>query len=94
MNILSGYRSPQHNAIVGGAQRSQHVEGRAADITVGGVLPSQVHRTILRLFDAGAIEIGGLGLYLGWVHVDVRPRPANGHLAHWTGTKIGDEIPA
>jgi uncharacterized protein YcbK (DUF882 family) len=90
--ILSGYRSPDHNAIVGGAQRSQHMQGRAADITVEGVAPSDVHSTVLRLFRASSLEIGGLGLYPGWVHIDIRPRPTDGHLAQWTGAKVGDEV--
>lgn len=91
ITILSGYRSPAHNAAVGGAQRSQHMEGRAADITVDSTAPSDVHAALLRLFEAGEIEIGGLGLYPSWVHVDVRPRPVNGHLARWTGTGVGSE---
>jgi uncharacterized protein YcbK (DUF882 family) len=92
ITILSGYRSPAHNQAVGGASASQHMEGRAADITVEGFAPSDVHRALLQLFQAGKIEIGGLGRYPGWVHVDVRPRPASGHLAQWEGTKVGDEV--
>lgn len=92
ITILSGYRSPAHNAAVGGASASQHMEGRAADITVEGFAPSDVHQALFQLFAAGKIEIGGLGKYPGWVHVDVRPRPESGHLAQWEGTKVGDEV--
>ena len=92
VHILSGYRSPGHNAAVGGAKQSQHMAGRAADITVEGVAPAEVHATLLRLFHAGAIEIGGIGIYPSWVHVDVRPRPSGGHLAQWSGSKLGDEV--
>lgn len=92
MTILSGYRSPAHNAAVGGAKASQHMEGRAADITVQGVTPVEVHAMILQLYRQGAIKIGGLGLYDGWVHVDIRDQDPTGHLAQWTGTKIGDEV--
>jgi hypothetical protein len=91
ITILSGYRSPAHNAAVGGAQRSQHMDGRAADITVEGTAPSDVHTALLELFGLGEIEIGGLGIYPGWVHVDVRPRPPSGHLARWVGTGVGSE---
>lgn len=91
ITILSGYRSPQHNAEVGGAKQSQHMEGRAADITVDGMAPSDVHAQILELFNAGKLEkLGGLGLYDSWVHLDVRPW--QGHLCQWTGCKIGDEV--
>ena len=34
MIISSGYRCPPHNARVGGAARSLHMEGRAADVIV------------------------------------------------------------
>jgi len=92
ITIVSGYRSPSHNAAIGGAKQSQHMAGRAADVTVDGVEPSAVHAALLGLFRAGAIEIGGLGLYPSWVHVDVRPRPQSGHLCQWTGARVGDEV--
>lgn len=91
VRITSGYRSPAHNAKVGGAQHSQHMEGKAADIEIDGMLPSAVHKVILDLYGSGAIEIGGLGVYPNWCHVDIRDR-INGHLAQWTGTKIGSEV--
>lgn len=92
IKIISGYRSPAHNAAVGGAKASQHMQGRAADIAVDGIVPSEVHAKLLELAQTGEVSIGGLGLYPGWVHVDVRPRPADGHLAQWMGGKIGDEV--
>jgi len=93
ITILSGYRTPAHNKALrdadgsgsGVAKNSQHVQGRAADITVEGIAPSDVHRAALKLIRSGAMQAGGLGLYRGWVHIDVRPRPADGHLAQWTG---------
>lgn len=33
--VVSGYRTPEHNRDVGGATRSQHVQGRAIDLRVG-----------------------------------------------------------
>lgn len=79
ITILSGYRTPTYNAAVGGVPKSQHLEGRAADIRVAGLAPPQVYDAALRLYGLGRIEIGGLGLYPGWVHLDVRPGP----LARW-----------
>lgn len=91
VHILSGYRSAAHNQAVGGVPHSQHLQGRAADIVVDGVEPVVVHAHVGQLFNAGQIEIGGLGLYPSFVHVDIRPRPADGHLAQWTGSGFGSE---
>lgn len=36
--------------------------------------------------------VGGIGWYPGkWVHIDVRPKPADGHIARWEGQGIGAE---
>jgi hypothetical protein len=88
IRIVSGYRSPAHNTAVGGASASQHMEMRAADIEVEGMAPSDVHAVILDMVATGSIYLGGLGLYTGWVHVDVRARPDDGHLARWTGPGV------
>ena len=91
ITILCGFRSPSYNAKLiaqghhGVASGSQHVEGRAADITVAGMAPSDVHAAILALEADGQVpQLGGLGIYPGWVHVDVRPRVPAGHLARWS----------
>lgn len=65
--VRSGYRCPQHNHHVGGAEDSQHVYGQAADL----VQPVSEH-------DAQSAGFRGLGLYRGRViHVDTRRRPAS-----------------
>ena len=51
--------------------------GNAADITVDGMQPSAVHDFLTKNMDK---EIGGMGKYKGFTHVDVR----QGH-ARWTG---------
>lgn len=61
--IVSGYRSPATNKAAGGAARSYHLRGRAADLPAGLVRPEQA-------ISAGA---GGIGVRDGWVvHVDDR----------------------
>lgn len=72
-----GYRTPEWNerhraAGHGAAVHSQHMEGLAADIRHATRSPLDVHSALLRLHDAGKIRIGGLGLYTGFVHVDIR----------------------
>jgi hypothetical protein len=66
VTINSGYRSPSHNAAVGGAPNSQHVLGTAADFTVRGVSPAAVFAYL------DPIHPGGLGRYNSFTHVDVR----------------------
>lgn len=70
LRIVSGWRSAATNLAVGGATRSQHLYGRAADLEPGYANEDQAEK-------AGFI---GIGLDGGWaVHVDVRP----GSAARW-----------
>jgi uncharacterized protein YcbK (DUF882 family) len=72
IKITSGYRSPQHNASVGGAKNSRHLLGDASDIKVQGMTPRQVADVIERLINDGRMLEGGLGVYRTWVHYDCR----------------------
>ena len=79
ITITSGYRSPAHNARIGGAKESQHMEGKAADFQVAGVRPKEVKETIEALIKEGKMHDGGLGYYPrstglgGWIHYDIGP---------------------
>lgn len=71
VTISSGYRCPTHNKAVGGASKSRHVEGMAADIVVKGVAPAEVAKY------AESIGIKGIGLYETpkdgyFIHIDTR----------------------
>lgn len=70
------YRSPRWNDHVGGAERSQHLLARAADIRIAGVAPQIVHATVLRLIAKGEIAEGGVGLYLPRPALEARPATA------------------
>lgn len=74
VNINSGYRCPAHNARVGGAKRSMHLEGKAADLWIGGVDPQAVYDYADGLIGGG----GGVGDYNTFTHIDVR-----GYRARW-----------
>lgn len=66
--VLSGYRSPEHNQRVGGAPKSLHLKGMAADVHCVPLAPHQMQRVAKALQDAGTV--GGLGLYDAFTHVD------------------------
>lgn len=72
VTIMSGYRSPQHNKNVGGASKSQHMMGMAADIKIPGMTPKQIYNKIEELIGKGQMQQGGMGLYPTFVHYDVR----------------------
>lgn len=80
--IISGYRSPERNAAVGGADKSQHLEAKAADIKINGVPTEEIYSRIDKLIAQGKIKDGGLGKYLNsnFVHYDIR-----GTRARWQG---------
>ena len=88
VRVLSGYRPPAYDAArraaghTGVAEHSQHGEGRAADIQIGGVEPRQIYEAAQALYLRSQIRIGGLGLYRDFVHVDVRPGK---RLVTWEG---------
>jgi uncharacterized protein YcbK (DUF882 family) len=86
IRIGSGYREPAYNkATPGTALKSQHMEGRAADIVVPQVPADKVHQLVLDLYRAKVLKnVHGLGIYPTFVHVDVRP--VNG-LVQWSGLR-------
>jgi len=84
--VLSGYRCPKHNAEVkNAAPGSKHVLGMAADLRQYKVSNGVFHTMIRRAWSEGQLpELGGLGLYEAFVHVDVFHAP-DGHLREWRG---------
>lgn len=72
IHINSGYRTPEYNAKVGGKKNSYHMKAMAADITCKSKTPKQLAAIIEKLIEAKKMKQGGLGLYPGFVHYDVR----------------------
>jgi len=64
MIVTSGFRSQSHNEAVGGAERSPHLEGRAADIAASG---AEAYRLIKLAQEVG---MTGIGLGKNFVHMD------------------------
>lgn len=81
VKIYSGYRTAAYNSKVGGANNSQHLHGRAADVQIEGVPPIEVCRAMERL------GFSGIGFYKAFSHGDVRP----GAKAFWNSTG-GNEV--
>ena len=68
--INSGFRCTYHNQKIRGKPGSQHLQGKAVDITTRGKhTPKQLVKVVGQLFD-------GVGVYPTWVHVDTRGYPA------------------
>lgn len=74
ITVTSGYRSAQHNLKIGGALKSYHVLGMAADIRVRGIEPKKVAEAIEFLIKENQMLQGGIGVYKTWVHYDFRGR--------------------
>ena len=77
--VNSGYRTPTYNTRIGGAAKSQHVEGRALDLMP---LWKDQHTSaaVKRLWAAAAerashpsSKLRGLGFSQWGVHMDTRP---------------------
>ena len=66
VHINSGYRCKTHNAKVGGASKSNHMDGEAADIRIDGITPLKVAQY------AEYIGVLGIGVYSWGVHIDTR----------------------
>ncbi len=79
LHVISGYRSPESNALLaaaagsGVAKHSMHLEGKAIDIRMPGRDLASLHKAALSL---GA---GGVGYYPDsqFVHMDT------GRVRHW-----------
>lgn len=64
--INSAYRTPEYNKKIGGASRSQHIYGKAADICINGIDPINIAKC------AENLGMKGIGLYDWGCHVDTR----------------------
>ncbi len=78
VRMTSGYRSPEHNAKIGGAKASHHMTGQAIDI-------ADYDKSLAKICLLKADVLDSLGLYCedmratkNWVHFQtVRPKSGN-----------------
>lgn len=78
IHVSSGFRSPEVNALIGGAHNSQHTEGKAADLRVSGWTTEQLYQFVRHsgiIYDQLIQEFGTeTG---GWVHISYSPDTGN-----------------
>lgn len=68
--MLSGYRTEEHNKKEGGAKGSYHTLGWAVDIKIPGVSVTQLYNYAAKI--SKSKDIGGVGHYRSFIHIDVR----------------------
>ena len=89
LTVTSGYRDPGRNRKAGGSQRSQHMLGKAVDISGRGMSNADK----LELIEIASREgIRGIGIYdaSGSIHFDMRNGPRSG----WGGDFSANSVPA
>lgn len=84
LKVNSAYRSPEHNAKVGGAKNSQHTHGNAFDVSVSHLDEAARGALIQQAKQAG---FKGIGVYDNALHFDVGPERA------WGPSYSRDSIP-
>ena len=72
IKVNSGFRCSWRNAAVGGASKSKHLHGMAADIVISGVSPDDVYAYLDKGYNGGRGWQGGLGRYRTFTHIDTR----------------------
>ena len=88
MIVTSCCRCAEHNAEVGGETNSLHIctevkAARAMDFKTKGMTPCQSFSFIIRAWAGGGLnELGGIGLYDTWLHIDTA-KTDDGHLRVW-----------
>jgi zinc D-Ala-D-Ala carboxypeptidase len=91
IRVTSGYRSPELNRRVGGAENSAHMRGLAADIVVSGMSSRELCRSIVLLnlpFDQLIDE------FSAWSHVAIAQEHQQPRREQLTAVRAADGSPA
>lgn len=84
IKVNSAYRGPQLNRAIGGATKSQHLVGQAADIQCPGMTVLELFKTVIRMklpYDQLIYEVNGASQ---WVHVSHSAAGNKGQILHAT----------
>ena len=75
VRINSAYRCINHNRSIGSKDTSQHVLGKAVDITIDTFNADQTYKIIINLLNNPVLQgvnFNGIGRYNTFVHLDIR----------------------
>ena len=72
ININSAVRCKNHNQLVKGSPKSQHLLGKAVDIITNKFIVNQIYDVVIKLQKQGKIKFNGIGIYNTFLHLDLR----------------------
>jgi hypothetical protein len=78
LTVISGRRSPSHNAAVGGAKASEHVDGEASDISMAGMDDQQRAGLVQTLLSHGVKRFITYTNEPDMLHVDMKDQHGDG----------------
>lgn len=79
ISVNSAFRCKTHNSRIGSNDSSQHILGKAADITIKSFTPNEVANIVENMLTNEVLPsfyIGGLGIYKTFNHLDIRESKA------------------
>lgn len=79
ISINSAFRCKSHNSRIGSDDTSQHILGKASDITINTFTPNEVADIVENMLINEMLPsfyIGGLGKYKTFTHLDIRKNKA------------------
>jgi uncharacterized protein YcbK (DUF882 family) len=86
--VCSAFRTASHNLSIGGARYSQHLQGRALDLKHTRMNNIDFYTVIRELTRSKTTACRGIGRYLTFVHVDIRP---SNRMVYWSATGTKDD---
>jgi hypothetical protein len=87
LKVVSAFRCPYHNRVVGGTKASLHLTGNAVDLAGEGIHSVEFMKCAIW------VGFGGIGQGAGILHLDVRQIAARGEPVAWTYTGPGKRHP-